>query len=256
MGVYYNEWEPYPAQWLRNLIKAGHLPEGDVDERDIRTIQAEDLKGYDQCHFFAGIGGWPLALRLAGWGERSVWTGSCPCQPFSSAGEGNAQSDERHLWPDWYRLIRERKPPTVFGEQVEKAIAYGWLDDVFNDLEKETYACASNVLPSYVVGGRDRRNRIWFVAHSGCVVGTQSIQSSKHVEFDGRKIKKVWRENRVIPKVASIRREILEKRLDKSKTYKLVDGIQFWPSQLRAHGNAINPYVAQAFIEAFMECRP
>ena len=89
MKVYYNDNELFVVQWLRNLIAAGHLPAGDVDERPIQEVQADDLKGYTQCHFFAGIGGWALALQLAGW-DGSVWTGSCPCQPFSTAGKGKA----------------------------------------------------------------------------------------------------------------------------------------------------------------------
>ena len=86
---YYNEFDPYAAQWLRNLIAAGHLPAGEVDERSIVDVQPNDLDGYRQCHFFAGIGGWSLAARLAGWpDDRELWTGSCPCQPFSAAGKG------------------------------------------------------------------------------------------------------------------------------------------------------------------------
>ena len=85
--VYYNEIDCYCAEWLRNLIRAGLIAEGDVDERDIRDIRPDELTGYAQCHFFAGIGVWSYALRLAGWpDERPVWTGSCPCQPFSAAG--------------------------------------------------------------------------------------------------------------------------------------------------------------------------
>jgi DNA (cytosine-5)-methyltransferase 1 len=67
------------------------------------------LRGFTQCHFFAGIGVWSYALRLAGWpDDRPVWTGSCPCQPFSAAGKGAGFADERHLWPAWHHLIRER----------------------------------------------------------------------------------------------------------------------------------------------------
>src|SRR5581483_3942081 len=104
--VYYSEIDPYAAEWLRNLIAAGHLPAGDVDERDIADVATGDLAGYRQCHFFAGIGGWPYALRLAGWpDDEPVWTGSCPCQPLSSAGQRKGHADDRHLWPAFYRLI-------------------------------------------------------------------------------------------------------------------------------------------------------
>ena len=86
-AVYYNEIDAQAAAWLRELIRAGELPAGDVDCRSIVDVRADDLRGYRQAHFFAGIGGWPLALRLADIPtDRSVWTGSCPCQPFSAAG--------------------------------------------------------------------------------------------------------------------------------------------------------------------------
>src|SRR5688572_30643871 len=62
---YYNEHDPYAAAWLRNLIAAGHIAPGDVDERSILDVQPADLAGYVQCHFFAGIGVWSHALRLA-----------------------------------------------------------------------------------------------------------------------------------------------------------------------------------------------
>jgi DNA (cytosine-5)-methyltransferase 1 len=167
MTDYYNEIDPYVAQWLRNLIQAGHIPPGDVDERSIVDVRGADLEGYRRCHFFAGIGGWPYALRLAGWPDnRPVWTGSCPCQPFSGAGKRSRQSDERHLWPHWHRLIRECRPGTIFGEQVDDAIAYGWLDDALCDLEAEAYACAAAVLPACSVTAPHERQRIFFVAHA------------------------------------------------------------------------------------------
>lgn len=65
MRAYYNEIDPYAAQWLRNLIAAGHIAPGDVDERSIADVRADDLVGYTQCHFFAGIGVWSHALRMA-----------------------------------------------------------------------------------------------------------------------------------------------------------------------------------------------
>lgn len=89
MVAYYNEIDPFAAQWLRNLIAAGHIADGVVDERSIEDIVPQELEGFTQCHFFAGIGVWSLALRRAGWSDEwPVWTGSCPCQPFSAAGKG------------------------------------------------------------------------------------------------------------------------------------------------------------------------
>ena len=160
---YYNEWEKFPAQWLRELAADGQIPEGVVDERSITDLRPDDLKGYDQCHFFAGIGGWPLALRLAGWPEDwPIWTGSCPCQPFSSAGKRKGHSDERHLWPDWFNLIRACRPKAVVGEQVASAISMGWLDRVFDDLEGEGYSTWACVLPACSVGAPHIRSRLFW----------------------------------------------------------------------------------------------
>ena len=167
MSAYYNEFDPFAAAWLRELVTAGQIAPGDVDERSITEVSPDDLRPYTQCHFFAGIGGWSLALRLAGWpDDRPVWTGSCPCQPFSAAGKQEGGADDRHLWPHWARLIRECRPVAVFGEQVESAIAHGWLDAVFDDLEREGYACGAACLPAASVGAPHIRQRVWFVAES------------------------------------------------------------------------------------------
>lgn len=164
---YYNEHDKYAAAWLRELIKGNLIAEGEVDERSITDVQPNDLVGFIQCHFFAGIGGWSYALRLAGWpDDRPVWTGSCPCQPFSSAGKGKGTADERHLWPAWFRLIRECLPPVVFGEQVEAAVRHSWLDGVFTDLETEGYACGAAVLGAHSIGAPHIRQRLWWVAGS------------------------------------------------------------------------------------------
>jgi DNA (cytosine-5)-methyltransferase 1 len=166
-GAYYNELDPFCAAWLRNLIDAGLIAKGEVDERDIRTVSADELVGFTQCHFFAGIGGWSYALRLAGWDdERPVWTGSCPCQPFSTAGRGEGLDDARHLWPAWCALIRERRPVTVFGEQVAQAARGSWLDLVSADLEALGYAVGATILPACGVGAPHVRSRLWFVGHA------------------------------------------------------------------------------------------
>jgi DNA (cytosine-5)-methyltransferase 1 len=161
--AYYNEIDPFAAQWLRNLIAAGHLPPGDVDERSICDVSPSDLRGYGACHFFAGIGGWPLALRMAGVPDDApVWTGSCPCQPFSAAGEQKGKEDERHLWPAFRAIIAARRPEYVFGEQVASAIAHGWIDDLQADLEGEGYAVGYTVLGAHSVGAPHIRQRLYW----------------------------------------------------------------------------------------------
>ena len=172
MTAYYNEIEPYAAQWLRNLIAAGHIAPGDVDERSIEDVHPDDLKPYTQCHFFAGVGVWSYALRAAGWpDDRPVWTGSCPCQPFSQAGQGAGFADERHLWPAFFHLIEQRRPATVFGEQVASKDAEPWLDALQADMEAVGYAIGAVPFPSASVGAPHIRDRLYWMAHassSGC----------------------------------------------------------------------------------------
>ncbi|HPV08816.1 MAG TPA: DNA cytosine methyltransferase [Aggregatilineales bacterium] len=200
--AYYNEFDPKAAAWLRELIRQGLIAPGDVDERSIVDVQPDDLRGYAQCHFFAGIGGWSYALRLAGWpDERPVWTGSCPCQPFSSAGKRRGTADSRHLWPEFYRLIKACRPAKVFGEQVASAEVVGteleasfvvavqrgdfaranklakrlaqshgfhfaprWVDGVRADLEAADYAFRFMVLGAHSVCAPHIRQRLYWMA--------------------------------------------------------------------------------------------
>lgn len=282
MSAYYNEWEPYPAQWLRNLINAGLVAKGDVDERSIVDVKADDLKGYTQCHFFAGIGGWQIALRAARWSDnRSVWTGSCPCQPYSSAGQGGGQTDKRHLWPEWYRLIKECKPTEVFGEQVSRAIAYGWLDEVKHDLESEAYTFGAALLPACSVKAPHERERIFFVAYTenaddrrnarelseengGSMrdnlsesSGSIKIHNTFDLRCEGKFRETVSRKSR---EPQQSEREFADFNggwpVCSPKLRSVDDGLLVGASQICAYGNAIVPQIAQAFIEAFMECRP
>jgi DNA (cytosine-5)-methyltransferase 1 len=172
---YYNEYDPYNAACLRELIADGLIPEGVVDERGIEDVQPRDLRGFTQCDFFAGIGGWPRGRKLAGWpDDRPVWTGSCPCQSFSVAGKQlGFEDDDLHLWPHFFRLIKECRPVTVFGEQVAPAAGKVngdcWLDLVHDDLERAGYAVGAIVFPAASVGALHQRDRLYFVADSGGV---------------------------------------------------------------------------------------
>jgi DNA (cytosine-5)-methyltransferase 1 len=167
MTAYYNEIDPYAAAWLRNLIAAGHIADGVVDERSIVDVRPEDLNGFAQVHFFAGLGGWSHAARLAGWpDDRPLWTGSCPCQPFSNAGKRAGTADERHLWPEMHRLVAALRPPVVAGEQVASRAGLEWLDGVCADLEAAGYATGAIDLCAAGVGAPHIRQRLWWVAHS------------------------------------------------------------------------------------------
>ncbi len=185
MTSYYNEVDKHAAAWLRELVKAGHIADGIVDERDIQDVLPSDLDGFTQCHFFAGIGVWSYALRNSGWADdRPVWTGSCPCQPFSAAGKGSAFADERHLWPAFHHLIKEFRPPVVFGEQVASRDADAWIDLVQTDLEAVGYAVGAVPFPSASVGAPHIRDRLYWVADSS---GARLDQRQRVAGIPGRK---------------------------------------------------------------------
>ncbi len=198
--VYYNEFDSKAAAWLRELISAGHIAEGVVDERSITDISPHDLTGFTQCHFFAGIGGWSYALRLAGWpDDRPVWTGSCPCQPFSPAGKQLGEKDPRHLWPKFYDLISFSAPPVVFGEQVAGKKGVAWLAGIRADMEGVGYEvgaadlCSASAGPEaegwivrgdsaawepIVNGSPNIRQRLYWMAHAASARSSRAGQGT------------------------------------------------------------------------------
>lgn len=180
MKAYYNEVEPFAVNWLRNLIAGGHLPDGEVDSRPIQEVMPEDLAGFDQCHFFAGIGVWPYALERAGWPDDvKVWTGSCPCQPFSVAGRQDGVKDQRHLWPVWKELIDAGQPTVVFGEQVASPLGRSWFDCLQTNLETLGFEVGAADLCAAGVGAPHIRQRLFFVASPSGGVGDPSPQRGR-----------------------------------------------------------------------------
>ncbi|WP_343297356.1 DNA cytosine methyltransferase [Raoultella planticola] len=187
-AAYYNEIDPFAAQWLRNLIAGGHIAPGEVDERSIEDVAPDDLRGFTQCHFFAGIGVWSHSLRLAGWhDDRPVWSGSCPCQPFSAAGKGDGFADERNLWPHFFHLISELRPQHVFSEQVAAGNANAWFDLVQADLEGMGYAFGLVPFTSAGIGAPHIRERAYWVANANYGINGEgeTLRTGRHAILDG-----------------------------------------------------------------------
>nr|UVM80868.1 MAG: C-5 cytosine-specific DNA methylase [Bacteriophage sp.] len=267
---YYNEWDKGAAAWLRELIKQGHIPFGVVDERSITEVKPEDLDGFTQCHFFAGIGGWSLALRLAGVPEDApLWTGSPPCQPFSAAGKQLGQFDQRHLAPVFLDLISECRPPVLFGEQVAPAIAKSWMCDLQTHLEGEDYAVGFAVLPACSVGAPHKRDRLFFGAHNLADPNSERLQRERRDSYSqGRKRQNI-RQAGLLDGAGSENNttnphhgfwsdtDWLGCRDGKFRpvepgAFPLANGIPARVGRLRGYGNAIVPQVAAEFIKAFM----
>lgn len=244
-GAYYNEIDPYCVEWLRNLISAGLIPDGDVDSRSIEVVSSDDLNEYAQCHFFAGLGGWAYAARLAGWpDDRPIWTGSCPCQPFSRSGKQRKQEDARHLWPQFFRLIRGVGPGVIMGEQVSGEAGEEWFDEVAFDLEGEGYTTRALDLPACSVGADHVRPRLYWLAHSmrtgrqrpkstgGGVCVTARTPSAKR--GDGGLLAGLYER----PDPASVPN---------------LDGVSRPVDCVHAFGNAIDPRLAAEVIAAWMD---
>lgn len=270
--MYYNDNDKAVCEWLKELIKNKLLPNGDVDDRDIRDVCADDVRGYSQCHFFAGIGGWALAIRWAGFEDaRGIWTGSCPCQPFSLAGSMQGAQDKRHLWPEFYRLIRECAPAVVFGEQVAGPLGREWLAGVRSDLEALGYAVGAADLCAAGVGAPHRRQRLYWVADRTISQLLGGMGDSKHYGWLGYKPGDSAQSSGVVEgRVLESERpscrcpagwepyEVVRFKDGKCRriepgTFPLADGFPERVGLLRGYGNAIVPQLAAEFIQAWAE---
>ena len=114
--------------------------------------------------------------------------GGYPCQPFSVAGKREGHADDRHLWPEFFRLIKEIRPTWVIAENVAGHINMG-LDSVLADLESEGYQCQTFLIPACAVGAFHRRGRVWIIANSDSSISGNQWQDEMldHRQMDKRK---------------------------------------------------------------------
>ncbi len=235
-----------------------------VDSRDISEVRPSNLAGFARVHLFAGIGGWEYALQLAGWPSgRPVWTGSCPCQPFSVAGKGEGAKSNLHLWPHFIRLIAECRPPVVFGEQVASKAGLAWLDLVSSDLEREGYAVGAADLCAASVGAPHIRQRLFWVAQSGlgdtdserrqreqlCILERKPIEDLPETSRAGEGGSCWSKADWVLCRDPGGPRW----RPVEPGSFPLANGIPARVGRLRAYGNSIVPQLAAEFIRAFLD---
>lgn len=161
--VAFCEIEKYPISILKK-----HWPDVPVFE-DVRKLNKE-------------------ALENVGIKSVDVVCGGFPCQPFSVAGKQEGKNDDRHLWPEMFRIIKETRPSWVIGENVAGFVSMA-LDDVLFDLESEGYETQSFVIPACAVNASHRRDRVWIVAYAakqGLQVGRQAGECESGKEEEAR----------------------------------------------------------------------
>ncbi|MCY4058542.1 MAG: DNA cytosine methyltransferase [Gammaproteobacteria bacterium] len=205
-------------------------------------------------HLFAGIGGWPLALDLGGWQlNEPVWTFSCPCQPFSIAGQKRGIADARHLWPAVRSLIDVRRPPVCFGEQVAGAAGRGWLAGVRADLEAMGYDVCAADMPAAGVGAPHIRQRLYFAAVSRMahpeslrLDGSQHESTGERSGEPQRRMSGRWAGEWLVC------RDGFERRAQPG-LFPLAHGLPRWMDRALVYsgiGNAIVPQIASVFVAA------
>jgi DNA (cytosine-5)-methyltransferase 1 len=263
-GVYFNEFDDFRCQWLRNQMDRGLIAEGKIDGRSIADVRTADVAGARHCYFFAGLGAWAHALDLAGWRDDvDVWTGSCPCTPFAVAGKRRGFADARDLWPIWRPLIAERRPPILFGEQVASPLGRDWLARMRSDLDNLGYAVGTACLPAASVGAPHKRERFFF----GAVADPDSrrwLGRARDALLDHRQDGGRPQDQRLARRRGAARRDAWNgaRWLDgpDGKRRRIGSGVQLlaaWSPnhyrRLRAYGDSLVPQVGAAFVEAFIE---
>ena len=192
---------------------------------DIKTLNGADYAGID------------------------IVTGGYPCQPFSIAGKQRAQADDRHLWPEMFRVITQAKPTWVVCENVYGHVTLG-LDEVLHDLEGGGYTAQSFVVPALAAGANHRRDRIFIVAYSTSDGRDESAATSSDEKTDAE-----WRKEKQDKDRDNERRGGLRIALERvcgstrgwgtePPTLRVDDGLPDRMDRCKSLGNAIVPQVA------------
>lgn len=168
MSAYYNEVDGFCCDVLRARIADGSLPDGVVDDRDVRTVQPSEIAHHEQIHLFAGIGGGALACRIAGVPDDfRLITAGVPCQPSSQVGKRLGSLDERWLWPEFFRLLRGLGSHYALVEQPPGIVSLNdgaeWLD-ILGTLAEVVPGFEGSRVSAADVGAFHERERIWLVA--------------------------------------------------------------------------------------------
>ena len=130
-------------------------------------------------------------LKADGIDSIDIITGGYPCQPFSVAGKQKGVEDPRHLWPEYFRLVKECRPTWVIGENVSGHIKLG-LDSVIEDLESENYSVRPFSISASSIGANHQRERIWIMAYSEC---NYNFNKEQRVNGEEKEISREHREN-------------------------------------------------------------
>lgn len=241
MRAYYNENEPFCVEWLKNLIAAELIPAGDVDDRSIEQVQPNDLRGYDQWHFFAGISGWCRALSLVGLSSvPGICTGSPPCQDNSVAqsihgerqGLRGVRSGLAHQWLD---LVGELQPGLVLFENVSGIKK--WQAEITGRLAGFGYSVAVRNLSAACAGAPNPRRRVWIAAdRDGTRLAISRQARSPAIEGEPwpAPYRNIWSQ-------------------DHPATGRLDHGLSCRMAAIHAFGNAICPQTAARFVAEYLK---
>ena len=159
-------------------------------------------------------------LRAKGINNIDIITGGYPCQPFSVAGRKKGEQDPRHLWPEYFRLVKELRPTWVIGENVSGHIKQG-LDTVLENLESEGYSTRTFSISASSIGANHKRERVWILAHSGRSLreGTELGKENEN-EIGKENANQFERSSSTSQSnVANSQRERLERFSDQSSTF-------------------------------------